>query len=750
MGMATTPLTALLPFAEPILKPGTSWFSCRGCVQVRDGRSQVIVGGTLVGEFGPEERGLRNVLLLGLSFDPKMHLGLLADAFGISSEALRQMRRLYEVEGIAAVWLRTPGRPKGSKVTVSLRKRLERLFEKGASISTAHEKLAGPRGGRVSRSTVARVRTDWLGRTSGEAPAPRSTVPATLPLALVVSPVATEKAAKAPEGGLGDGGQNASPALPASASPSMPGSAEEDKGAQVDIPAIEPLSAGWVQHLGTWLMVAMVARLGLHRNAETLREGRVGRVALRIAIDAAIVALSLGEKCVEGVRRAATASASALLLATQPPSATWVRRSLGRFSEDMGGPRLHLAMAGAYLREAEEEADGTPVAFYIDNHLRAYTGKHLLRKGWSMQAKRAKPGTTDYYVHDEDGRPVLRVPMSSNAPLTAVLTGIALLIRQALGPKQRILLVFDRAGAFPGQLAKLRDTKFDFVTYERRPYQKLASTAFHKKRVFRGEAVGVSESRANLGGGRGRVRRIALRLPDGRQLNLLAVSKQPSARLIEAMGWRWNQENGFRHGNQRWGINQLDGRTVEDYSPDAVIPNPARRRLDRALKLAKQREGEARRKLARLSKVDPERQEVECDLSEALAQQSQLEALRPSTPTHARLAETELAGELVEHTTEYKTTLDTLRIACANAESDLAGELGPYLRRPKEAKRALRNLLSAPGRVTIGKRSVTATLSPAGTRNEMSAFVAMLAVVNRRRLALPGDPQQRRLCFKTQ
>ena len=109
-----------------------------------------------------------------------------------------------------------------------------------------------------------------------------------------------------------------------------------------------------------------------------------------------------------------------------------------------------------------------------------------------------------------------------------------------------------------------------------------------------------------------------------------------------------------------------------------------------------------------------------------------------------------LARELVLHTAEYMTTLDTLRTACANAESNLAGELGAHLRRPLEAKRALRNLLSAPGRVTVGARSITVTLSPAGTRNEMKAFAALLGVVSRWGLTLPGDPQHRRLRFRTQ
>jgi hypothetical protein len=35
--------------------------------------------------------------------------------------------------------------------------------------------------------------------------------------------------------------------------------------------------------------------------------------------------------------------------------------------------------------------------------MRRYTGQEVVRKGWRMQDKRAVPGCSDCYVHDEDG-----------------------------------------------------------------------------------------------------------------------------------------------------------------------------------------------------------------------------------------------------------------------------------------------------------------------------------------------------------
>jgi len=171
------------------------------------------------------------------------------------------------------------------------------------------------------------------------------------------------------------------------------------------------------------------------------------------------------------------------------------------------------------------------------------------------------------------------------------------------------------------------------------------------------------------------LRRIALRAGDRRQVNLLAVGSLSASELYAILRGRWVQENGFHHQVHRWGINQLDGRTTAPYDPDAVIPNPARRRLDRNVRLARVTAGLARNELAVLAKNDPRRGRWDAILTRATTREQDLLALRPTTPTRAPLRETELADKLVRHSGDYKMALDSVRIACANVESDLAAIL---------------------------------------------------------------------------
>src|SRR5262249_29407058 len=152
------------------------------------------------------------------------------------------------------------------------------------------------------------------------------------------------------------------------------------------------------------------------------------------------------------------------------------------------------------------------------------------------------------------------------------------------------------------------------------------------------------------------------------------------------------------------------------YPSDAIVPNPARRRLDRALRIARVREGDARRELAKLAADDARRAKWLREIDDALAQQSELESLRPATPKHAPLGETELKDKLVKHPDEYKIVIDTIRIACANAESELACMLAQHLNRPNEAKRALANVFAAPGAVHAREKTITVALQPPGTK----------------------------------
>lgn len=784
------PELPLLPDPRP---EGPRWFAGGGYVIDSGTRREVHVGGFLVGAFSVEDHAQRNLLLVTLAESPSIHLGQLAEAFRISSETARVLRLQAKREGIQSVarTLRRGGKP---KLSDAQRRRVIRLFDEGASAEQVQRKL----GGKVSLRTTERVRSEWLEQRRSRSPSPsRGTEAAPEPPEAAVeasagaeptdlpsSPVMGEASASTVDEmestDLGTWSQSASAATESSSAASstpiafssLPLRGSDDAAVSGAIAATgEPStstaareilddargnaptaarSARGVQHLGTWLMMAMLSTWKLHERVAALSDGSAKSIgALRVAVDAVVAALSIGEQCVEGVRRLKTRTAGALLRAQWAPSASWTRGVLHGVSNLAAERILPIVMARDYIAAAQSSTEPTAI-FYVDNHVRPYTGDRVVRKGWRMQDKRARPGTTDFYVHDQDGRPLYRVTAPENPSLTALLVPVARDLKELCGDATRPLLCFDRGGAFAQEMAELRDLDVAFVTYERKPYPVVPKSQFNQSLLIDGETVEWVESRINLGKKRGRLRRIALRMPDGHQINLLAAGEVDAPRLIGALGSRWLQENGFKHGVERWGINQLDSRKTEPYAPDTIIPNPARRRLDRAIKAACVREGRARRDLARAAPASVAFEAASAELQASLEQQAQFLSERPTTPTHAPLSETELAAVLVKHVGEYKALLDTIRIACANVESDLAATLGGHLPRPAEAKKALANLLSAPGQIEVTSDRIRVVLEPAGTAPEMDAFAALLAAVNSRGLLLPGDRAARRLEFRLQ
>lgn len=275
--------TATMPelkLPEDDRKRGIRWLSPTGCVEQHDGVYRVFVGGMLVGDF-ERDATMRNVLAVTLSSDPQVHLGRLARTFRMSSERLRQLRRSYEQGGLAALTVPARnGRP--AKVTPKIRAKLEAMFDAGMTIAEAHEKMRRSLG----FSTVGQVHAAWNAKKMAQEPTPEATQ-IILPGVKRMAP----PAAREPE------------------------------------PIVEePVRGGaFVQHAGSWMMLGMLHALGLYGAATRACQERVEAEPLRVALDAVVIALTLGQSCVEGVRRVETPSAPLLLRARACPSPPTVR-----------------------------------------------------------------------------------------------------------------------------------------------------------------------------------------------------------------------------------------------------------------------------------------------------------------------------------------------------------------------------------------------------------------------------------------
>ena len=754
----------------------------------------MVVAGRQIGSWAPGERGVRNALMVKLAEDPSVILEDLARAFEVSSETLRLQRRLYEQEGLEAVLKRGEPHQKGGRpLSPAVQRKLERLFARGKATSEVVAAL----GGRVHRGTVDKYRRRWdakcakrskvvqqtslplePGGTAAQADgAPEACHTASTgdPSAIASEPAEGSPATRDADEKLGptevadEQSKEKPPPIRAPrqetservarAAPTGEPAPEEGEGASARITEFAPHSARGVQHLGAWLLLVAIGGLGFYTQMRRHERRRPQGRPLRVAVDAVLCGLAIGGRCVESVRRLATSSIAAMLLADSAPSATWVRRTLGDYCAENVSAQLLEDVSGELLLQARERTPrGKPVVLFVDNHGRPYTGMHQLRRIWRMQEKCTVPGAMDHWVHDSEGRPVLVIPSEPNASLPNTIRARVGFIREKLGKERQLLLAFDRAGAFPGLWKWLRDNGVQFVTYQRARYRKFGREWFarHGRQMTLREASGkrvkvmVQDGRMNLGKQRGRVRRIRILMPDGAQMNVVAWSSQPTKWLCQTLFSRWRQENAFKHGVQRWGINQLDGRKVENVPAGTGVTNPLRKNLDRSLRSAREREKKLRLQLQQLYPGHPDRRQLKRELAANLAGQQEVMTARSAVPEKVPIEQTELHGELKQHTREYKLLMDTMRCVAQNAEAELAGVLGPSMPVPAEAKRLLQNLFGAMGDIRVSRDAITVTLDPAANRPERAALNQFFAVINRRRLCHPGDPFSRPVRFRLQ
>ncbi|MGH7338055.1 MAG: hypothetical protein ACREI7_10775, partial [Myxococcota bacterium] len=345
-----------------------------------DGRFIVLIGGSAVGMFEGDDPVARDVLIAMIA-GTDVRRQELAQAFGVSGATVeRAITRMHQ-GGLKAV--AETGGPGGYTVrTTRLQKRLEALFEQGHGPRAAHRVVAK----QASYGTVQSMHKQWRVARDAAAVAHAALAPQT-ELSMECDETADSEMDDAPARGpvtpeaggepteaetLDAGGAEPTPDDEAYAEMVDVGAEEEpatvpdpefeaagadtqaaalevddapvdlveeplaERGARKEMSLEEAAQASrgqLVQHVGAWLLVGMLDAFGVHELAAKWRGKSVGAVVLRVALDAAALALVLGHKCVEGVRRLETPTVTTLLRHRGGVSASWVRRVLRRFAD---------------------------------------------------------------------------------------------------------------------------------------------------------------------------------------------------------------------------------------------------------------------------------------------------------------------------------------------------------------------------------------------------------------------------------
>ena len=86
---------------------------------------------------------------------------------------------------------------------------------------------------------------------------------------------------------------------------------------------------------------------------------------------------------------------------------------------------------------------------YVDGHVRAYHGQRAIAsKAYVARRHLAMPASTDYWINDRSGDPLLVMTGDVDAALTKALPRLLREVRDLVG-ERRVTIVFDRGGWSP-------------------------------------------------------------------------------------------------------------------------------------------------------------------------------------------------------------------------------------------------------------------------------------------------------------
>ena len=102
---------------------------------------------------------------------------------------------------------------------------------------------------------------------------------------------------------------------------------------------------------------------------------------------------------------------------------------------------------------------------YVDGHVRAYHGQRAIAsKAYVTRRHLAMPASTDYWINDRSGDPLLVITGEVDAALTKALPRLLREVRDVVG-ERRVTIVFDRGGWSPKLFSTMITDGFDLLTY---------------------------------------------------------------------------------------------------------------------------------------------------------------------------------------------------------------------------------------------------------------------------------------------
>lgn len=432
------------------------------------------------------------------------------------------------------------------------------------------------------------------------------------------------------------------------------------------------------------------------------------------------------------------------------PEVKTLRRKLTRLAAYHRAEQL-----GAQLARHRVDKRGQVVGFlYVDGHVRAYHGKRTLPKAFVTTRRLAMPATTDYWVNDSVGDPLLVLTAAANAGLTKILPTVLAQVRAAVGERP-VTVVFDRGGYSPKLFAQILARGFDLLTYRKGKARRIATRRFVRRRAKlddRWVSYDLDDRAIRLLKGKLRLRQVTRQSEDGHQTQVL--TSRWDLRDIEVayrMFERWRQENFFKYMRQEFLLDALVDYQVEPDDPTRTVPNPQRRALDKDIRAARVELAKLEQRFGAAAADNPEGQrptmrgfkiahgKLGNQLRTARERLATLIHQRRDLPRRVEVQDTS-PGAVIKLATERKHLSNIVKMVAYQAESELVTLLGPhYARADDEGRTLVHELFQAAADLDVADSELRVTLHPLSSPHRTLAAKALCEQLDETATTFPGS-----------
>jgi hypothetical protein len=440
------------------------------------------------------------------------------------------------------------------------------------------------------------------------------------------------------------------------------------------------------------------------------------------------------------------------------PEVKTLRRKLARLAAVKRSRELGLEMAR--LRIAER---GRTLGFlYVDGHIRAYHGQCAIPKAYVTRKRIAGPATTDYWVNDQKGDPLFVVTAEANAAMTRMLIPILQEIRNLIGTKRRLTVVFDRGGWSPRLFQNILEMGFDILTYRKGRFRHIAEKRFVlRKARLEGRRVEylLHDQVVRFLKGKLRLRQVT-RLTETRHQTAVITSRWDLRDIVVAyrMFERWRQENFFKYMRQEFLIDALVDYETEPDDPNRSIPNPARKVVDKELRNARARYAKLQEKYGSsaldylegrtttMRAFTAAEKQILREIRDAADDVARLKDRQKSLPARIPLSEAPDAENAVKLSTERKHLTNVLKMVAYQIEGSLVELLRPhYSRTEDEGRTLIQTALRSSATIEPTEQELRVTIAPLSSPHRSKAIALVCNTLNQTETTFPGTNLRLRL-----